>query len=34
MYIAGGELTLFMPGIVSDKSNAERLQRLKSDPTC
>ena len=33
IFVAGGELTLFMPGILSGKSTAERLQRLKSDPT-
>ena len=33
IFVAGGELTLFMPGILSGKSATERLQRLKSDPT-
>ncbi len=33
MFVAGSELTLFMPGILSGKSATERLQRLKSDPT-
>jgi len=32
IFVAGSELTLFMPGILSGKSTTERLQRLKSDP--
>jgi len=30
--VAGGELTLFMPGILPGKSVTERLQGLKADP--
>jgi hypothetical protein len=33
IFVAGSELTLFMPGILSGKSTSERLQLLKSDPT-
>lgn len=32
VFVAGGELTLFIQGIVAGKSVAERLQRLKGDP--
>ncbi|HEY2888458.1 MAG TPA: hypothetical protein VGJ17_07565 [Candidatus Limnocylindrales bacterium] len=31
--VAGGELTLFMQGILAGKSVVERLQALKADPT-
>ncbi len=31
VFVAGGELTLFMQGIVAGKSVTERLQRLKGD---
>ena len=33
VFVAGGELTLFMPGILPGKSVTERLQGLKADPT-
>ena len=33
IFVAGGELTLFMPGILAGKSVIERLQALKADPT-
>jgi hypothetical protein len=32
VFVAGGELTLFMPGILPGKSVTERLQGLKADP--
>ena len=32
VFVAGGELTLFMPGILPGKSVVERLQNLKGDP--
>ena len=32
IFVAGGELTLFMPGILGGKSVTERLQHLKGDP--
>ena len=32
IFVAGGELTLFMPGILAGKSVTERLQGLKADP--
>ncbi len=32
IFVAGSELTLFMPGILSGTSITKRLQRLKSDP--
>ncbi len=32
VFVAGGELTLFMPGILGGKSVTERLQGLKGDP--
>ena len=31
VFVAGGELTLFMPGLVPGKSVTERLQHLKGD---
>ena len=31
--VAGGELTLFMPGIVAGKTITERLHTLKADPS-
>jgi hypothetical protein len=33
VFVAGGELTLFMPGILPGKSVTERLQGLRADPT-
>jgi len=33
IFVAGGELTLFVPGILPGKSVTERLQGLKADPT-
>jgi hypothetical protein len=33
VFVAGSELTLFMPGILPGKSVTERLQGLKADPT-
>lgn len=33
IFVAGSELTLFMPGILAGKSVTERLQGLKADPT-
>ena len=32
IFVAGGELTLFVPGILPGKSVTERLQGLKADP--
>jgi hypothetical protein len=32
VFVAGGELTLFTPGLVGGNSVTERLQRLKGDP--
>jgi hypothetical protein len=33
IFVAGGELTLFMPGILAGTSVTARLQGLKADPT-
>ncbi len=32
IFVAGSELTLFMPGILAGRSVTDRLQRLKGDP--